>query len=128
MAKTWKRSARSPPRRSRSLDLRDTGKDVEVFYEGFGGSSIDFVARFWIDYRRQVEYKTAVSEAVIAIKKAFDAHDVMIPFPIRTLDFGIKGGESLRQALPAPPARLEGREPTTDTIRDAEEPASPNRE
>ncbi len=86
-----------------SLDLRDTSRDVEIFYEGFGASSIDFVARFWIDFRRQVEFRTAVSEAVIAIKKAFDAHDIMIPFPIRTLDFGIKGGETLRQALPELP-------------------------
>ncbi len=36
----------------------------------------------------------------IAIKKAFDENDIMIPFPIRTLDFGIKGGEKLAEALP----------------------------
>ena len=33
------------------------------------------------------------------IKKAFDAHDITIPFPIRTLDFGIKGGIPLNQML-----------------------------
>ena len=30
----------------------------------------------------------AQDRAVIAIKKAFDANDINIPFPIRTLDFG----------------------------------------
>jgi small conductance mechanosensitive channel len=32
-----------------------------------------------------------------AIKKAFDEQDITIPFPIRTLDFGIKGGLKLSQ-------------------------------
>jgi small conductance mechanosensitive channel len=32
------------------------------------------------------------SKAIKAIKKAFDEQDITIPFPIRTLDFGIKGG------------------------------------
>ena len=78
-----------------ALDLRRTE-------ESFGASSIDFIVRFWINHRRQSEYRAAVSEAIIAIKKAFDAKDIMIPFPIRTLDFGIKGGESLAQVLPLP--------------------------
>ncbi len=30
----------------------------------------------------------AQDRAIIAIKKAFDANDINIPFPIRTLDFG----------------------------------------
>ena len=85
-----------------ALDLRRTEEDVEFFYESFGASSIDFIVRFWINHRRQSEYRAAVSEAIIAIKKAFDAKDIMIPFPIRTLDFGIKGGESLAQVLPLP--------------------------
>jgi hypothetical protein len=32
------------------------------------------------------------SKAIKAIKKKFDEQDITIPFPIRTLDFGIKGG------------------------------------
>lgn len=31
------------------------------------------------------------------IKKAYDESNIMIPFPIRTLDFGIKGGVPLNQ-------------------------------
>jgi small conductance mechanosensitive channel len=33
----------------------------------------------------------------IKAKKAFDEQDITIPFPIRTLDFGIKGGLKLSQ-------------------------------
>jgi small conductance mechanosensitive channel len=31
------------------------------------------------------------------IKKAYDENDITIPFPIRTLDFGIKGGTTLQK-------------------------------
>ncbi len=70
-------------------------KPVEVFYEEFGSSSINFQLRFWIPFEKQTDFLKARSEAVIRIKKAFDAADITIPFPIRTLDFGIKGGEKL---------------------------------
>jgi small-conductance mechanosensitive channel len=68
-------------------------------YEEFGDSSINFLVRFWIKYKRQFNYVNARSEAIIKIKKAFDANDIVIPFPIRTLDFKIKGGEMLREQL-----------------------------
>jgi small conductance mechanosensitive channel len=34
-----------------------------------------------------------------SLKKAFDAEGIMIPFPIRTLDFGIKGGVNLKEEI-----------------------------
>ena len=74
-------------------------RDVEVMYDAFGDSSINFKARFWVSYSRQVDYVSAKSDAIIKIKKAFDANDILIPFPIRTLDFGIKGGEKLSEEL-----------------------------
>lgn len=74
-------------------------RDVEVMYDAFNDSSIDFKARFWITYSRQIDFVSAKSDAIIKIKKAFDANDIMIPFPIRTLDFGIKGGEKLSEHL-----------------------------
>jgi small conductance mechanosensitive channel len=73
---------------------------VEVFFKGFGGSSIDLVGRFWIDYAKQPDFLQARSDAVIAIKKAFDRKNITIPFPIRTLDFGIQGGQSLSEQFP----------------------------
>lgn len=74
-------------------------RDIEVVYDEFGGSSINFKARFWITYTRQFDYVSAKSDAIIRIKKAFDQNNIMIPFPIRTLDFNIKGGEKLSEHL-----------------------------
>jgi small-conductance mechanosensitive channel len=74
-------------------------KEVEVVYDEFGDSSINFQVRFWISYKRQFNYVNARSEAIVKIKKAFDANNIVIPFPIRTLDFAIKGGEMLREQL-----------------------------
>lgn len=83
-----------------SITTRDTARDVELFYESFGDSSINFTLRFWIDFAKQTDYLTARSEAVMRIKEAFDRNDITIPFPIRTLDFGIVGGEKLSEVLP----------------------------
>lgn len=78
---------------------RNKNKAVEFFYTEFGNSSINFYLRFWLKDTSQKAYLHAQSEAIIALKKAFDHHDITIPFPIRTLDFGIKGGEDLKQML-----------------------------
>jgi len=74
---------------------------LEFFYEGYGDSSINFIVRLWLNDVSQRSLLQAQSEAIIAIKKAFDRNDIMIPFPIRTLDFGIKGGEKLDSMLKA---------------------------
>ncbi|MEJ8802628.1 mechanosensitive ion channel family protein [Pontibacter sp. H249] len=74
-------------------------RDIEVMYDSFGDSSINFKARFWVSYSRQVDYVGAKSDAIIRIKKAFDANNIVIPFPIRTLDFAIKGGDRLSGEL-----------------------------
>lgn len=77
-----------------------TGKDIDLVYLGFGDSSINFRIMIWVEFKSQLDFLKSQSEAIIAIKKAFDREDVMIPFPIRTLDFGIKGGEKLNEVLP----------------------------
>jgi len=82
-----------------SLDGIDKDKGIDFYYEEFGGSSINYVVRFWVDFRTHVDYLSPRSEAIIAIKKAYDENDIMIPFPIRTLDFGIRGGEKLNTVL-----------------------------
>ena len=83
----------------RTVKPRDESRDVELFFTGFGGSSIDFQIRFWITDAEQIAYLDARSKAVMAIKKGFDDNDITIPFPIRTLDFGIVGGERLHEHL-----------------------------
>ena len=68
--------------------FRDREREVEVLFEGFGDSSIDFSVLIWLDRSDQLSYRRARSEALIAIKRALDAEKLTIPFPIRTLDFG----------------------------------------
>ena len=62
-------------------------EEVEFFYTAFGGSSIDFICRYWVDCVNGKQKLTAKHKGMLAIKKAFDANDVNIPFPIRTLQF-----------------------------------------
>ncbi|HSH46164.1 MAG TPA: mechanosensitive ion channel family protein [Longimicrobiales bacterium] len=83
------------------LGFRDSDREVEFYFQGFGDSAIDFQVRFWIDFHQQVEYLDARSHAIMAIKAAFDRAGITIPFPIRTLDFdgGSVGGQSLADAL-----------------------------
>ncbi|MCG2587083.1 mechanosensitive ion channel family protein [Rhodohalobacter sp. WB101] len=78
-----------------SIEKRNQNRKVEFFFKEFGGSSINFVVRFWVDFRSNPDFWEPQSDAIIALKKAFDENDIMIPFPIRTLDFGIRGGEKL---------------------------------
>lgn len=86
------------------IETRQADRPVELFYEEFGDSSINFVVRFWIDFARQREYLAARSEAIERLKTAFDEAGITIPFPIRTLDFGVVGGESLSRDLSRLPA------------------------
>lgn len=75
------------------------GSNVEVIFSEFGGSSINFVVRYWIEPTSQIDYLKEKSDGIKALKSAFDANDIMIPYPIRTLDFGIKGGMPLSKML-----------------------------
>ncbi|GAA4106879.1 small-conductance mechanosensitive channel MscS [Aquimarina addita] len=61
--------------------------DIIFLYKEFGGSSINFELRFWIDSTSAIEVARAKSKAIVCIKQAFDNNDINIPFPIRTLDF-----------------------------------------
>jgi small-conductance mechanosensitive channel len=79
----------------KSLDML-TEEDIKLVFEEFGDSSINYRIMFWINYSpTQPQFLEARSEAIMAIDKAYKEHGITIPFPIRTLDFGIKGGERL---------------------------------
>ncbi|MBT2153360.1 mechanosensitive ion channel family protein [Pseudoalteromonas tetraodonis] len=69
--------------------------ETAVYAEGFGDSSINLLVWFWIKYPGEPDFMTVRHKGVVAVKQALDAADISIPFPIRTLDFGIKGGEKL---------------------------------
>lgn len=72
-----------------------TDDPVELFFEEFADSSINFSMRIWLKSVEQPIYLEARSQAIMKLKKVYDDNDITIPFPIRTLDFGIKGGERL---------------------------------
>lgn len=74
-------------------------EEVSFNFEEFGNSSINGRIMFWINYPEEKSFLKAKSEAIKTIKKIFDENDIVIPFPIRTLDFGIKGGEKLSGML-----------------------------
>lgn len=82
-----------------SMDQILKEKGVTFFYREFGDSSINFTIVYWVNYRTYMDYLGAVSEGVKRVKKAYNENDITIPFPIRTLDFGIKGGEKLNAML-----------------------------
>ncbi|MCQ8878051.1 mechanosensitive ion channel family protein [Pseudoalteromonas shioyasakiensis] len=69
--------------------------ETAVYAEGFGDSSVNLLVWFWIKYPGEADFMTVRHKAVVAVKQALAEADISIPFPIRTLDFGIKGGEKL---------------------------------
>ncbi len=72
------------------MELLESEK-IEFFYTEFGESSINFKIRFWSNQVNQTAYLHYKSEALRKIKRAFDNHNITIPFPIRTIDFALKG-------------------------------------
>jgi small conductance mechanosensitive channel len=79
------------------LTEKDPNRQPEFFYKTFGDSSINFDLRIWLKDVDQSVFLEAQSDTIMMIKKAFDQNDITIPFPIRTLDFGIKGGKTLSE-------------------------------
>lgn len=99
-----------------SLEWRNPEHPVEFFYEKVGEYTIDFNIRFWTAPEQNV-YLKARSEAIKAIKLAFEEQGIPMPSPVRVLDFGIVGGtslkeqlEDLRLSLSAPPEGKTGKE------------------
>ncbi|PSQ84025.1 MAG: hypothetical protein BRD44_02270, partial [Bacteroidetes bacterium QS_7_67_15] len=79
-----------------------------LYYNEFGDSSVNFVIRFWVEFTAQTDYLRAQSDSIMRLKRAYDDADVTIPFPIRTLDFGVVGGEKLNEVLPRSMYREDG--------------------
>jgi len=82
------------------IEDRIPDEDVTIHWKEFGASSINFSVNVWMEYNQtHSKYIQTRNQAIKALKKAFDENDITIPFPIRTLDFGIKGGQHLRKEL-----------------------------
>lgn len=74
-------------------------RGVDVFYQGVLESRVAFEVRFWITSDSNRHFHTVRSAVIVALKEAYRREGITIPFPIRTLDFGIKGGERLDAML-----------------------------
>lgn len=72
---------------------------IDLVSTGFGDSSINFTLRYWLEDTSQRSFLHAVSDGIIFLKAAFEKNDILIPFPIRTLDFDAKGGKELKEML-----------------------------
>ena len=64
---------------------QNEGEGIEFYWLEFGDSSINFMTRFYVDYIKKSQMYSQQSEAIMLIKEVFDANDINIPFPIRTL-------------------------------------------
>lgn len=90
------------------LDFVVKKDETAVYAESFGDSSINLLVWAWINYPGQVGFMQARHELVVSINKTLAENDILIPFPIRTLDFGIKGGEKLNAMLSSKEQSAEG--------------------
>ncbi|MEO7313542.1 MAG: mechanosensitive ion channel family protein [Ginsengibacter sp.] len=70
-------------------------EDTTFLYDGLGESTIDFTVRLWVNTSENGSYLQVLNDAIIRIKEVFEQNDISMPFPIRTLDFGMKGGKTL---------------------------------
>ncbi len=73
-------------------------EDETVFlYDGFGESSINFTINIWINTAENAISGEILNTAIMRLKVAFDQNGISLPYPVRTLDFGIRGGQSLEE-------------------------------
>ena len=82
-----------------SLPFLQAGKTVEFHYQAFDASSITFLIWFWIDDTKAGP-PLAMSEAIKALKQAFAAEGIVIPYPIQTLE--LKNKEDFLKPLAKP--------------------------
>lgn len=66
--------------------VRNDVKDVQVFAQAFGSSSIDFEVTWWTG-SRPIDIRASRDQVVSAVKSALDEAGIEIPFPYRTLTF-----------------------------------------
>ena len=73
--------------------------ETAVYAASFGDSSINLLLWFWIQYPGEPGFMQVRHDAVCTVKRVLDENDILIPFPIRTLDFNAKGGEKLNTMI-----------------------------
>ncbi len=69
-----------------NLDTVNKNKEIQIFAQAFGASSIDFEVTWWTG-SSPLEIRKSRDEVVAAVKRALDDAGIEIPFPYRTLTF-----------------------------------------
>ncbi|EKY21232.1 MULTISPECIES: mechanosensitive ion channel family protein [Capnocytophaga] len=67
------------------MQQKELDTAISFYYTEFADSAINFSVYFTIPSKKLSESFLYKSEAIMAIKKCFDAHNINIPFPIRTV-------------------------------------------
>lgn len=78
-----------------SLPFLVPNKSVELHYRNFGDNSVQFILWFWIN-PATTSALSAQSEAMMALKRAFDANRILFMFPMATFDLKQKMDERQR--------------------------------
>lgn len=64
----------------------DTDRDIEIFAQEFGDSSVNFEVTWWTG-NTPLDIRRSRDEVVAAVKRKLDDVEIEIPFPYRTLTF-----------------------------------------
>ena len=75
-------------------------REITFVFTDFDKDAVNFTIKIWVEYLANNDFSKSRSEAIIAIKKAYDENGIKVPFPIRSLDFGVQGGVNLDEVLP----------------------------
>lgn len=67
-------------------DVRNDVRDVQIFAQEFGDSSINFEVTWWTG-SRPIDIRQSRDHVVSAVKRALDEAGIEIPFPYRTMTF-----------------------------------------
>ena len=70
-------------------------EDIDFFFTDINDFAYTFQLRFWIQFNTNIDYRKAMDEIIIRIKKRFKEEDICIAYPITTLDFGVKEGTNI---------------------------------
>lgn len=73
--------------------LQEEGMDF--YFIDIGGSTYDFMLRFWIKFETNDDFCKAMNDAIMQIKRRFEQENISIAYPVTTLDFGVKGGVNI---------------------------------
>lgn len=70
---------------------------IDFYFTNIGSYAYNFEVRFWIRFTKNPDYLSAMSEAIMRIKKRFEKEGITIAYPVQTIDFGKNNGINILQ-------------------------------